>query len=715
MLLMMARMLPPAAAMTTCFLVAVVAVTTDAALRPGFGESGPWRHVLAAGLLYSVAAALLGAVAALATWVSSRAAGTRGERWVRWGVAALAATLAAAAVRPTATFTFGTERLADTWLGRFGPGISMGVVGVAAAVTAVWLMLAVRSARKGRGALAVVTTVLFAALAVGLQWVDQTVYVSLYARLHAGLEAVSALALAVALAPAMGWVLARDTRAARAVQGGAIVLAAVGSLAATSVVASASVRSWASETLRHTWRQPLLAGRMLARAQFVESYLRNPGAWTDETISGVELLRRRFDLGTTARAARWDEPLAEPPWLQDRLTGLRQGKTYNVVLYYVDTLRADVAFDPKVMPSVSRFAASALSYRRAYTTGSDTLHALPGLTGGSFDLFDAQPNDLLVVARRAGYRTTLVAAQSAREFLHKLLPRFAFAETLEVPDYVRGNNKVWGYGADQPTAARIVDRALEWIGAHRDQPFLTWMFNFDIHAWRELDQGYVDAAAKTYGVVDAEGALAWRYRVVARALDAEFGRFLRGLDDLGVADDTIVVFVSDHGEGLGREGFWVHSVFLWESLVRVPLILRVPGLSPRRIDAPVSLVDVAPTLSRFMVSGADTQGYQGEDLLGYAGPEHPPRRTPLVLAGTSKEKLVRLGIIDPEGRYKLVVPLKAAVPELYDLTRPDPDGEDVSARHPEEVRRLLNELVQAPLFPRALPGVPDADRRAALR
>src|SRR5262249_39411254 len=70
---------------------------------------------------------------------------------------------------------------------------------------------------------------------------------------------------------------------------------------------------------------------------------------------------------------------------------------------------------------------------------------------------------------------------------------------------------------------------------------------------------------------------------------------------LGLAGDTIVVFTSDHGELMGSHGLFQKSSMYEESL-RVPLIWRAPGQiapragSPRRIDAPVSLVDVAPTL-----------------------------------------------------------------------------------------------------------------------
>src|SRR5262249_20064004 len=155
------------------------------------------------------------------------------------------------------------------------------------------------------------------------------------------------------------------------------------------------------------------------------------------------------------------------------------------------------------------------------------------------------------------------------------------------------------------------------------------------------DNAYVHEAGKRFKLLDENDA-AWRYKVVARSIDMEFERLLQGLGDLGLADDTVVLFISDHGEGLGRDGFWVHWAFRWEDLIHVPLLLRVPGLEPAAVQDVVSLVDVAPTLARFMAPDADSGRYHGEDLLSFLVPGHPARRLPLVLMATLKEVPVRL-------------------------------------------------------------------------
>jgi hypothetical protein len=161
-----------------------------------------------------------------------------------------------------------------------------------------------------------------------------------------------------------------------------------------------------------------------------------------------------------------------------------------------------------------------------------------------------------------------------------------------------------------------------------------------------------------------------------------------------------VLFVSDHGEALGRDGFWVHSVFLWDQLVRVPLLIRAPGLGSRRIEERVSLVDVAPTLARYMQPNPDLTGYQGEDLLGQLLPNHPPRRLPLLLTAAAKDMLVRVGMVDPVRDWKVVLSLEAALPELYDLGSPDPDAANLAEAHPKTTLNLLRQIYHSPIFPR---------------
>jgi len=184
--------------------------------------------------------------------------------------------------------------------------------------------------------------------------------------------------------------------------------------------------------------------------------------------------------------------------------------------------------------------------------------------------------------------------------------------------------------------------------------------------------------------------------VLARSIDEQFGRLLRSLEESGKSQNTAVVFLSDHGEGLGQNGFWVHSIFLWESLVRVPLVMRLPGVAPARVDRPVSLVDLAPTLAPLF--GAQSGLYHGENLLHLA--QGADRRLPILLRGGKYEGHDRVGIVDESVRRKLVLRLEAAFVELYDYERDAGDKNNLARTENARVEKLVQILAQAPIFPR---------------
>lgn len=106
-------------------------------------------------------------------------------------------------------------------------------------------------------------------------------------------------------------------------------------------------------------------------------------------------------------------------------------------------------------------------------------------------------------------------------------------------------------------------------------------------------------------------------------LDAAFGRLLRSMDRLGLSENTLVVFTSDHGEMAGARGMFGKGV-MYEEALQIPLILRAPNQQERiRIDAPVSTVDLMPTLLDYAGCSADEpcEGVSLRPLIeGGAGP-----------------------------------------------------------------------------------------------
>ena len=105
------------------------------------------------------------------------------------------------------------------------------------------------------------------------------------------------------------------------------------------------------------------------------------------------------------------------------------------------------------------------------------------------------------------------------------------------------------------------------------------------------------------------------YRATVSFVDAQVGRVLDRLRETGLDENTLVVFLSDHGYHLGEHGHWQKQT-LFDEATRVPLIIRPPtGVSAGSISAPVELVDLYPTIADY--AGVEVPGYvQGLSLRG---------------------------------------------------------------------------------------------------
>ena len=205
-----------------------------------------------------------------------------------------------------------------------------------------------------------------------------------------------------------------------------------------------------------------------------------------------------------------------------------------------------------------------------------------------------------------------------------------------------------------------VGRALRWLQDGRQRParpFFLWLHLFDPHAPYQPPKDFrARYAGRPY-----DGEVAF--------VDSQIARLMAGLERLGVAESTLIVLTSDHGESLGEHGEQTHGVLLYEATLRVPLIVRLPAgqnAGEVRTEA-ATLADVVPTLLACVglpsgpeIDGRDLFGKKTGDVrrLG-AISEYPRRRL-----GWASLVAVR------EGPFKFIA---APRPELYRLT--DDPGE----------------------------------------
>jgi len=156
------------------------------------------------------------------------------------------------------------------------------------------------------------------------------------------------------------------------------------------------------------------------------------------------------------------------------------------------------------------------------------------------------------------------------------------------------------------------------------------------------------------------------YYAAISYVDERIGQIMAALHGAGLAGDTIVIFTADHGEMLGERGLWYKMSF-FEPSARVPLIISPPETpGGRRVAEPVSLLDLAPTLTELAGTGSDTEP-DGISLLPWLAGQRPQRSGPVV-AEYLAEGVTAPAVMLRSARHKLVC-CDGDPDLLYDLTR----------------------------------------------
>ncbi len=188
----------------------------------------------------------------------------------------------------------------------------------------------------------------------------------------------------------------------------------------------------------------------------------------------------------------------------------------------------------------------------------------------------------------------------------------------------------------------------------------------DFSAWKETAWGNHGFHSHLHDEADLRKDIATYYGMIS-LMDQQIGRILASLDALGIADNTIVLFTTDHGHFLGQHGLIAKGAFHYEDMLRIPMIVRHPGHVPAaaRSAALQSQVDFAPTF--LAAAGLPVPGLmQGVSQLDvWQGRSNSARDHVLVENRHQPTKLHLRTYVD--GRYKITVYRGADYGEIFDL------------------------------------------------
>jgi arylsulfatase A-like enzyme len=196
-----------------------------------------------------------------------------------------------------------------------------------------------------------------------------------------------------------------------------------------------------------------------------------------------------------------------------------------------------------------------------------------------------------------------------------------------------------------------MDRAIERLTAAKGRRVFMHMHFLDAHY--------------PYNRALTEGEPFDRYIAELGLVDKEIQRLRRALQGLGLTSKTAILISSDHGEAFGEHRTWRHAVSVYDELLRVPLFVIAPGITPRSIDVPVSLIDLGPTILDLM--GLPTPGiFMGQSLEPFLRGQDPALSRPVV--ADSSRLLQAMLFAGDDGLLKIIRDKRRGTVELYNLT-----------------------------------------------
>ena len=412
-----------------------------------------------------------------------------------------------------------------------------------------------------------------------------------------------------------------------------------------------------------------------------------PGDGVDQNCDGADVLAATTTRGTAAPGAPASGAPATPANAASAAAPTASsgpapaaGNKPDILFITLDSVRADhtsaYGYDKPTTPRLAELAQRGALFERAYAASSDTQRAYtPIVTGRRFARAARDKrewptllsdNDTLAERlHRAGYITAAVTSFTWLSDERGFDQGFDRFETVYKDAHPER-------GVTGPLAVRAARKIMADM-ADRAQPVFLWVHLFDAH------EKYLDHKGIDFGkgrIADYDGEVAF--------VDQQVGALLDTLAKSPRGERTIVAVFGANGEGHGEHDFTGHAGELHEETLRVPLILAVPGGKPVRVAAPVSIVDLVPTLLE--LGGAPREGTDGTSL------------APLVRGETTTAGpvLVRskkgAALIDGSLKLMVIERKKGKETFLFDLATDPAEKTDLAAGRAADVERLTKAL-----------------------
>jgi arylsulfatase A-like enzyme/Tfp pilus assembly protein PilF len=341
----------------------------------------------------------------------------------------------------------------------------------------------------------------------------------------------------------------------------------------------------------------------------------------------------------------------------------------NIVLFTIDTLRADhlecYGYDRVKTPNINRLASEGILFEHSIAQAPLTLPSHSSIFTGTYPLYhgirdnggfylDEKHITLAEALKTNGYSTGAFVGAFVLDSRWGLDQGFDYYyDNFDLTKY-----KSISLDSVQRRGDEVLVEACKWLEKNYQDKFFAWIHLYDPHTPYDPPEPYkTQYKGSRSGLYDGEIAY----------VDLLMGDFRNFMEEKNLLDKTLIIFTGDHGESLGEHKESAHGFFIYDSDIRVPLIIRFPEnkFQGSVITNQVRSIDIMPTILN-MLGGRSPESVQGESMLplilgkqgGEALSAYSETYWPRYHYGWSELKSLR------KGQYKFI---DAPKPELYDI------------------------------------------------
>jgi arylsulfatase len=397
------------------------------------------------------------------------------------------------------------------------------------------------------------------------------------------------------------------------------------------------------------------------------------------------------------------------------MTEVNNKNRFNCLLITVDALRADFlgVYNPdikkeNISETIDKWAESGFKFDRAIAQGSHTCISCLAMLSGNYaskygDWFNMVADERLMIAeifKKNGYNTYGINSNPYVSHYFNFDRGFdVYNDNMPAVSKKKGTNKLLTRLSrikavlDEPyeNVEKINCQAVAQLKASKT-PYFMWVHYMDVHgpyvskkgwgAWNRLRAAYlwkkalkapdnVTLREKEYMISCYKDEIAY--------LDSHIMGLLNHVDE----SNTVIVFTADHGDLFGEKNMYGHSRMLYNSVLHVPLILKIPNISNgKTINIPVKSMDILPTLVELLELSADCS-FDGTSFLPMVTGESEEYDCEYIISEISRKHLCV-----EKGHWKLIVNYTERSVELYDLSNDLIEESNVVHEHPALAREL---------------------------